>query len=109
MKFQSLKGWIVWNEDGPGVAENRIVLANNNGGVDAIYSLPHPVVVAIDVDGQNPDWPCESGVGNEIVDILGRYERLTSGKVVLPKSTLFRSRSMLATELSKTSPFQLRF
>src|ERR1700682_5033064 len=61
---------IVWNGDGKLGSENTVVFHNHDYRIDNVYLLPDPIIVAIDVDAQEPNLTRKPRFLQEIVDVV---------------------------------------
>ena len=53
-------------------AEQTVVFTNYDTRPDRIHFLPYPVVIAVDVDGEQVDLALEALLGQRVIDVLGR-------------------------------------
>src|ERR1700761_274513 len=51
----------IGRREGVDVSQNRVVFADTENGADDIESFPYPVIVAVDVNAEQPDVASEAG------------------------------------------------
>ena len=61
---------VVWDDNSPVGAEQRVVFNDYQSRGTSCYGLPYPVVVAVDVDAQKVDFTLATTVTNKVVDVF---------------------------------------
>ena len=61
---------VVWDDNRPVGAEQRVVFNDYQSRGTSCYGLPDPVVVAVNVDAQQVDFTFAAAVTNKIIDVL---------------------------------------
>src|ERR1700730_16975643 len=65
-------------------AEMTVVFADHDARRYRLDRLPHPIIVAIDVDREQTDISCHTVIGNEPIDVFPRNEGVLSLEIAGP-------------------------
>src|SRR5258708_32915324 len=75
---------LIWNRHCFGASEDSIVFNNYDGRIYRSDGFPDPVVIAVNINAEDPGTPGKPGFLNDRVDILAGNEARQSGKILPP-------------------------
>ena len=74
---------LIRNDQIEQVAENSIVFDDDDMRSCSFDDLPDPIVVSVDINAEDADFPVEAGVANDLLDVIGCDERAFRDQIVL--------------------------